>query len=72
MGFFLGELVEVIEKRVQDGVKLPNYYLYSGHDSTVGPLSATLGAFDGYWPPYCSHIEIELWADEGNIFIVYT
>lgn len=35
-------------------------FLYSGHDTTVGPLLACLGAFDGRWPKYASNVALEL------------
>jgi len=70
LGQFLGELFERIIGFIggDDTVK---YYYYSGHDSTVGPLSALIGGFDGMWPPYASHIEFELLSsvDETEYFV---
>jgi len=37
--------------------------LLSGHDTTVVPLLAALGCYDGKWPPYASYIALELWAE---------
>ena len=34
--------------------------LYGAHDTTIMPLLASLGAFDGTWPPYASYMIIEL------------
>jgi len=49
-----------------NGQNAPIYFLFSGHDSTIGPLLAILGLFDGLWPPYASHIEFELWQDSNE------
>lgn len=43
------------------GVSSPLLYLYSGHDSTIMPLLAALGAEIDHWPPYLSNIIFELW-----------
>jgi len=37
--------------------------LVSGHDTTIVPLLAALGCYDGKWPPYASYIALELWAE---------
>jgi hypothetical protein len=29
-----------------------------------------LGLFDGNWPPYASHVELELWSDASNNYYV--
>lgn len=35
----------------------------------VGPLLSALGAFDGHWPPYASHVVLELLEDtQGSCF----
>ncbi|KAF8419318.1 histidine phosphatase superfamily [Tirmania nivea] len=34
--------------------------LYGSHDTTVGAMLASLGVFDGLWPPYTSSIAVEL------------
>jgi len=34
--------------------------LYGSHDTTVAAMLASLGAFDGLWPPYTSSIAVEL------------
>lgn len=38
------------------------FALYSGHDTVIAPLLAALGAYDCKWPPYASHIALELWS----------
>lgn len=44
---------------------------YSAHDSTLFPLLATFGVFDGTNPPYASHIIFEMWQN-GNSYSVKT
>jgi len=68
LGSFVTELVSNIQAFVK-GVEMPKYLVFSGHDTTVGPVLATLGAYDGQWPPYASHIELELWNDEGDYYV---
>jgi hypothetical protein len=41
--------------------KPPKLVVYSGHDTTLTPLAAALGIPLLSWPPYSSHIELELW-----------
>lgn len=40
--------------------------LYSGHDSTVDPLSCALGIATGVWPKYAARIVFELYARSGD------
>lgn len=43
------------------------FALFSGHDTVIAPLLASLGAYDCRWPPYASHIAFELWTKpEGS------
>eukprot|EP01032_Pedospumella_encystans_P024575 gene24575-27792_t len=34
--------------------------IYSGHDSTLVPVLCALGIFDDKWPPYASHLTLEV------------
>ena len=44
--------------------------MFSGHDSTFYPLLAVLEFTDLHYPPYASHLEMELWqADSGDLFV---
>jgi hypothetical protein len=44
---------------------------YSNHDSTLRVILSAFKVFDAVWPPYASHIALELWEDEtGKIEIV--
>ncbi len=44
--------------------------IYSGHDTVIAPVLAALGAFDApqlcRWPPYASHIVLEVWDDSAT------
>jgi hypothetical protein len=44
-----------------DSVQPARYMMWSGHDSTIGPLTIALGIWDGAWPAYASHVIVELW-----------
>lgn len=41
--------------------------LYSGHDTTLIPLLNILKLYNGSWPPFASHVAIELYRDEDII-----
>jgi len=48
--------------------------VYSGHDTTVMPVLAALGVWDGAWAPYASMIVVETYyvdADERAFRLVY-
>ncbi|CAG8482975.1 13993_t:CDS:2 [Acaulospora colombiana] len=64
IGPFLFELRNQILSKVgsstddsSDHLKLA---IYSGHDVTLAPLLAALDAYEDRWPPFASHITIEL------------
>lgn len=44
--------------------------LFSGHDTVVAPLLASLGGLSApdacRWPPYASHLTFELWEGDGG------
>ncbi|KAK3105437.1 hypothetical protein FSP39_025249, partial [Pinctada imbricata] len=44
----------------------PKFVIYSGHDVTLTPLLATLGIYDGKWPPYASRLNIEMYGGMEN------
>lgn len=68
LGSFATELIANIEAFVK-GVEMPKFLVFSGHDTTIGPLLATLQAYDGQWPPYASHMEFELWNNKGEYYV---
>lgn len=61
-GRLLGDLRDQILGAINetDEIKIA---LYGAHDTTLGALLASLGAFDGRWPPFTSHIEFETFQD---------
>eukprot|EP01112_Ceratiomyxa_fruticulosa_P000149 TRINITY_DN1016_c0_g1_i1.p1 TRINITY_DN1016_c0_g1~~TRINITY_DN1016_c0_g1_i1.p1 ORF type:complete len:424 (+),score=67.74 TRINITY_DN1016_c0_g1_i1:307-1578(+) len=65
IGTFYSELLSRMEN-VISGLKEPKYLLYSGHDSTIAPFLAGMGLYNGTWPPYASHVEVELWSDSAK------
>lgn len=41
------------------------FQLFSGHDTTVGPILAYFEVYDGVWPPYASHLQFNLLLNNG-------
>ena len=75
IGDFVGELRDNVAAFVQKGLAgVPaKLMFFSGHDSTIVPLAnAFFRVNDLAWSPYASHIEIELWTDASNAFLVKT
>jgi acid phosphatase len=66
LGSFALEVLNNIQNAVNNPDQAVKYFLFSAHDSTVGPLMALLGGFDHVWPPYASHIEFELWQSNSQ------
>jgi len=69
MGFFINELSNRMINAV-NGFDPAKFVLYSAHDSSVGPIIATLGMYDGLWPPYRSHAHFELWRNASGKYFV--
>eukprot|EP00013_Stygamoeba_regulata_P025974 CAMPEP_0177648694 /NCGR_PEP_ID=MMETSP0447-20121125/10964_1 /TAXON_ID=0 /ORGANISM="Stygamoeba regulata, Strain BSH-02190019" /LENGTH=449 /DNA_ID=CAMNT_0019151351 /DNA_START=294 /DNA_END=1643 /DNA_ORIENTATION=+ len=80
IGSFVQELVLRLDQFVDapsDAARAqqPRFSLYSGHDSTLIPLTSALGLTltnSALWPPYASHVELELWSDAQDQFYVRT
>jgi len=69
IGSFAQELVQRIQDKIA-GKVTQKYFHYSGHDTTIAPLMTAFGVYDGKWPPYASHSQLELWSDaKGNHFV---
>lgn len=66
IGRLLGELVSSLKACAADGSCAPRYRLWSGHDSTMRPLSRALGITDEIWPPYASHMFLELYLPRSS------
>ncbi|KNE56545.1 hypothetical protein AMAG_17931 [Allomyces macrogynus ATCC 38327] len=52
--------MHVQHMRASGATTPPRLALYSGHDTTLVPLVAALGAWDHTWPPFASHLTLEL------------
>jgi len=39
----------------------PRFSLFAAHDTTLNPLLAALGVWDGQWVPYASMLHVERW-----------
>jgi len=73
IGRFVGELLTNIKNKISGSIT-QKFYLLSGHDTTIAPILSSLQSFGPYgWPPYSSHIVIELLSDDsGNYFVTVT
>jgi acid phosphatase len=59
VGRLIGDLTTALEDRVSGRSPL-RLAVYSAHDTSLGALLCGLDAFDRRWPPFTSHVEIEL------------
>ena len=72
IGSFVGELRDNVLAFVANGVQQPGgvpakLMFFSGHDSTLVPLSnALFQVNDLQWAPYASHMEIEVWRETSS------
>jgi len=57
IGRFIRELLDDIVGTALTNKKM---LIYSGHDSTLVPVLCALGAYNDKWPPYASHLELEI------------
>ena len=58
----------VVQRMLQcaSGQAKHQVYMYSGHDTTIMPLLATLGQDVTVWPPYVSNVIFEMWESQGS------
>jgi len=69
MGAFVGEMGRLLDE-VVSGASSVKMALYSGHDTTLMPLLAAYGVWNGIWPPYASLLRVHLLQDNtGNFFV---
>lgn len=54
------ELLEYGEEKMKDVTNMEKLIFFLGHDTTILPFLASLGAFDGKWPPYASQVIMEV------------
>jgi len=72
LGRFINRLLNNMDKCTlaiteEQKKKEAKMLLYSGHDTTLIPLLSILDVYDGKWPPFASHVIIELYRDEDII-----
>ncbi|KAM0791655.1 hypothetical protein ACM66B_006091 [Microbotryomycetes sp. NB124-2] len=63
MGRLLGDLKAALVRKAQDPSEKSEkarLSLYACHDTSVGGILNALDAFDGRWPPFTSHLAVEL------------
>ncbi|KAJ2783210.1 hypothetical protein H4R18_001811 [Coemansia javaensis] len=72
IGSFVGTLRDQLQARIAGKTGALKLALYSGHDSTVWPLLAVLGAdnHSTLWPPYTSNLVFELWKKQDGRRVV--
>jgi len=71
-----GEEKEKGEEKEEEETNQPKLVLFSGHDSTIKPLTVALGLDQMYdWPKYCANILIEYGENkktgEGHVRVLY-
>jgi lysophosphatidic acid phosphatase type 6 len=59
IGRFVNEMLADLDASVM-GARAAKMLVYSGHDSTMVPMLCALGISSGEWPPYASHLEVEV------------
>ncbi|KAK4047226.1 hypothetical protein OIV83_005528 [Microbotryomycetes sp. JL201] len=63
MGRLLGDLKAALVRKAQDPKETrekARLSIYACHDTSVGGILNALDAFDGRWPPFTSHLAVEL------------
>lgn len=68
IGSFIGDMWQ----KALDAMNNENpfkWVMWSGHDSSLVPVLRAMGIFDGYWPPYASHLVWELWRKNGDYYV---
>ncbi|DBB06874.1 TPA: hypothetical protein ACH3X3_009533 [Trebouxia sp. C0006] len=65
----MGRMFDSVVQRMRqcaDGESKHQMYMYSGHDTTIMPLLATLGQDITTWPPYVSNVIFEMWESQKD------
>ncbi|MDP2436431.1 MAG: histidine-type phosphatase [archaeon] len=68
-GLFLNQLLGNINAAISNAPG-PSFFLFSGHDTTIGPLLAALEAFPTDWPPFAARVQLELYQNASSSFFV--
>jgi len=64
MGPFLDEILKNFQAYIQKPGTTPRVIIFSGHDYSISVFTFLLNITDNSWPPYRSHVEMELWKDK--------
>ncbi|TPX35249.1 hypothetical protein SmJEL517_g02253 [Synchytrium microbalum] len=64
IGRLVKDLKDKIDDNVQNNKDSVKLAVFSGHDSTVGPLLSAFRVFDGRYPPFSCMMTLELFAEE--------
>jgi hypothetical protein len=64
VGPFLSEIILNFDTYILKPGVTPRVFIFSGHDYSVSVFTFLLNITDHLWPPYRSHIEMELWKDK--------
>jgi len=70
VGSFVAELVDFMDRKIAGDLTY-KFQLFSSHDTGVGPFLCYFGVYDGNWPPYVSHIQLNLYEDSGEHFVQF-
>ncbi|XP_071942877.1 testicular acid phosphatase homolog isoform X2 [Antedon mediterranea] len=65
-----GPIVQLLLGNMEKKHSTRQVYMYSGHDTTLVPLSMALGIYDGAPPPPATCLGVELWNDSQNEYYV--
>lgn len=69
IGPYITELIDLIN--TEDGPGSERLHITACHDTTIMPLMATFTGtnWDCAWPPYASHIELEIWEYNSDKYV---
>ncbi|KAK4047051.1 hypothetical protein OIO90_006334 [Microbotryomycetes sp. JL221] len=68
MGRLLGDLNATLQRKAADvaeRTEKTKLAIYACHDTSVGGILNALDAFDGRWPPFTSHLAVELFRSKS-------
>eukprot|EP00698_Gefionella_okellyi_P008430 TRINITY_DN2094_c0_g1_i1.p1 TRINITY_DN2094_c0_g1~~TRINITY_DN2094_c0_g1_i1.p1 ORF type:complete len:355 (+),score=54.92 TRINITY_DN2094_c0_g1_i1:105-1169(+) len=65
--FSMGSFWTTLLNNLQHPEQTVKLFLFSGHDTSVGPLLSALQLYNGTWPPYASNIVLELWQNSSGL-----
>lgn len=62
-------MIKDMKKKRANGDRNETFQFYSGHDLTVAVLLNTLGVYNGFAPPYCAAVIVELRQKDSDYFV---